>query len=164
MCHCFNKKLLLGHNCVKKKKPQKYRGNVYKLHDYFKGNYLGRTHDSYFPMKGSLLNWINTLLIAKFHCPRLLSSHHFQNKPISYFLYPVCNYYTKLIMNLFPKCSKKNCCKEHSRDAWHRITCSNEIRPYISPRLEGQIHFAANQEPKIWFSTLVGVFLLVFLV
>lgn len=81
------------------------------MHDYFKGNYLARTHDSYFPMKGSLLNWINTLLIAKFHCRRLLSSHHFQNKPLSYFLYPVCNYYTKLIMNLFPKCSKKTAAK-----------------------------------------------------
>lgn len=107
MCYRFNKELLLCHNCVKKKKLQKYRGNIYKLHDYFKGNYLARTHDSYFPMKGSLLNWINTLLIAKFHCRRLLSSHHFQNKPISYFLYPVCDDYNKLIMNLLPKCSKK---------------------------------------------------------
>lgn len=107
MCHCFNKKLLLCHNCVKKRNHQNIEAMFTSLHDHFKGNYLARTHDSYFPMKGSLLNWINTLLIAKFRCRRLLSSHHFQNKPISYFLYPVCNYYTKLIMNLFPKCSKK---------------------------------------------------------
>lgn len=71
------------------KQSQKYRGNVYKFHDYFKRNYLARTHDSYFPMKGSLLNRINTLLMAQFCCQRLLSSHHFQNKPISYVLYPM---------------------------------------------------------------------------
>lgn len=111
MCYCFNKELLLCHICVKKKKSQKYRGNVYKLHDHFRGNYLAGTHDLYFPMKGSLLNWINTLLIAKFHCRRLLSSHHFQNKPISYFFILCVTITTSSSWICFQRALKKTAAK-----------------------------------------------------
>lgn len=111
MCYCFNKELLLCHNCVKKKKSQKYRGNVHKLHDHFRGNYLAGTHDLYFPMKGSLLNWINTLLIAKFHCRRLLSSHHFQNKPISYFFILCATITTSSSRICFQRALKKTAAK-----------------------------------------------------